>query len=161
MQQCQRNSQFYTNILHWSQIQYIIWSNTNKKFTKSYNTIHDSRFKICDSTPTSYIELKFNIFLDPKQIKKFATAPMWFVFFDSTYQLSTLNQIQYIVPIEIRNLLSVPTQFTIHDSLFHTNILQIQYIFGYNTNNTLYNCANGICNSTPTSYKFNIFLDPT
>ena len=37
----------------------------------------------------------------------------------------------------------------------------IQYIFGYNTNNTLYNCANAIRNSTPTSYKFNIFLDPT
>ena len=65
------------------------------------------------STPIFYIELKFNIFFDPKQIKKFATAPMWFVFFDSTYQLSTLNQIQYIVPIEIRNLLSAPSQFTI------------------------------------------------
>ena len=69
-------------------------------------------FRNHDSTPTSYIEIKFNIFLDPKQIKKFATATTWFVLFES-HQHSTLNQTQYIVQIEIRNLLSALTQFTI------------------------------------------------
>ena len=98
-----------------NQIQYIIWSNTNKKFTNSYNKIHDSRFTICDFTPTSYIEFKIIIYWIQNKSKN----------------LQQRQRHSYFVQLRQR------------DSQFYSNILQIQYICVSNINK-LYNSPNAI-----------------
>ena len=76
LQQCQRDSQFYinilhesisiyfyNNILHWIKIQYILWSKTNQKICISANVICVFRFYI-----NILHWIKFNILFVPIEI---------------------------------------------------------------------------------------------
>ena len=131
MQQRQLDSRFA--ILHqhptFNQIQYIFWIQIRNLLTAP------TRFRIHDSTPTSYIESKLNIFLDPIQIKKIQQRKCDLQF-TILHQHPTLNQIQYIFWSNTNKKLCNSANM-IHNLQFHTNILhwiKIEYIFGSNTN---------------------------